>query len=102
MLNRRTRVVEESFNISFDDQFIKDSAPQFQYRDIFPTLKQNSLEPVLNFQTESVLTFDEDFDRFFGNVENAQNAEQNVHLYENNNEKIDDVCDKGEKEQSHP
>lgn len=46
--------------------------------------KQTNLEPNFTFQTEPLLTFDADFEKFFGNVEIAANTEQHAHILKEN------------------
>jgi len=57
VLNKRTRKIEETYNVTFDDLFLKKYQDSFNVGQIFP--KNNEV-------TQEILTFDCDSDRFFG------------------------------------
>ena len=59
VLNKRTKVIEESFDVTFDEDYIrKNKTPQIQSHNIFPENQVDS-EPLLNFDDDFSLFFDE-------------------------------------------
>ena len=69
VLNKQTRKVEETFNITFDDYYIKQSDKHFENN---PILQENHTE------SESIQSLDIDYDLIFGNSDSAANAEINA------------------------
>ena len=68
ILNKRTRVIEESYYISFDNKYLKSiKEDSFTFESIFPDNITDSTP---------VTTFDEDFIRFFYESEKAVTSEQ--------------------------
>lgn len=90
VLNKITRSIEELFNISFYDQYVKQTTHTFLRKDIFPT--QSS------YKTEPLLTFEVDFDMFFGYVESAANADQHAHDLEERSTVHNHECHNTEQE----
>ncbi|KAL4573963.1 hypothetical protein LXL04_020785 [Taraxacum kok-saghyz] len=74
ILNKRTRVIEESYYITFDDCYLKQNRENsFTFESIFPDNITDSTP---------VLTFDEDFIRFFDEPEKAVTSEQRAPDYQ--------------------
>ena len=68
ILNKRTRVIEESYYITFDDKYLKHNKENsFKFESIFPENITDS---------SPVTTFDEDFIRFFDIPEKTVTSEQ--------------------------
>ncbi|KAI3503552.1 hypothetical protein L1887_31996 [Cichorium endivia] len=57
VMNKRTCKIEETFNLSFDDYYIKKSQHPFPMSSIFPKPAVDAL-PIMNFDTDFKLLFD--------------------------------------------
>jgi len=69
VLNKRTKRIEKTFNVTFDDHYLKDDIDSFEVGQIFP---------VNNEISEPIITFDCDCDRLFGPDESGENSDQNA------------------------
>ncbi|KAI3708977.1 hypothetical protein L2E82_38617 [Cichorium intybus] len=56
-MNKRTRKIEETFNLRFDDYYIKKSLHPFPMSSIFPKPAEDAV-PITTFDTDFVLLFD--------------------------------------------
>ena len=68
-MNKRTRRIEVTFNLTFDDYYVKRVKNEFPHKPILP----NS-----NGDIEQMLTFDIDFDLNFGIPNRAIHVEVNI------------------------
>ena len=82
VLNKRTRKVEETFNLTFDDYYVKSNEHRFSNN---PILQENHDE------TESIQIDDTDYDLIFGISDHAVDAE--VHAPDNNIPEISKLTD---------